>query len=71
MKKFEESDIFVNKIKAHPKVRFFVYAGRVFYDNTSEEGIKLNEYVSPEIIALLTEAGLVLKTEDGDFIVVE
>jgi hypothetical protein len=71
MKKFEESDVFVNKIKAHPKVRFFVYAGRVFYDNTSEEGIKLNEYVPPETIALLTEAGLVLKTEDGDFILIE
>jgi len=71
MKKFEESDIFINKIKAHPKVRFFVYAGRVFIDNTSEESIKMNEYLQPEISALLTESSLVLRTEDGKYIIIE
>jgi hypothetical protein len=34
--KFEESDIFYNRIKAHPKKEFFVYDSAVYLDNQSQ-----------------------------------
>jgi len=32
-KKFTENDIFLNTMRAYPKVNFFVYAGNVYYNN--------------------------------------
>jgi hypothetical protein len=34
---FGANDIFVNRIKAHPKCDFVIYAGQVFYNNTTVE----------------------------------
>ena len=85
MKKFEENDVFVNKVRAYPKVSFFVYNGKVFYNNTDEEGIVLNSFLtanienykaavaasptSPE--GILTEDLELILTENGDYLIVE
>lgn len=45
MKKFEEGDILVNTVKAHPKVRLLGYDGKIFVKNTSEASVKLNEFL--------------------------
>lgn len=72
MKKFEESDIFVNKIKTHPKIRLFGYAGSIYVDNTSDISVKLNDFAIPEIDSIITEqANFFLITEDGKHIIVE
>lgn len=72
MKKFEESDVFVNKVKTHPKVKLFGYTGNIYIDNTSEVFIKLNDFAIPKATIILTEEyGFLLITEDGDYIVVE
>jgi len=34
--KFEESDIFYNRLKAHPKKEFFVYNSKIYLDNQSQ-----------------------------------
>lgn len=72
MKKFEEGDIFVNKIKTHPKVKFFGYSGKIYIDSTSAQSIKINDFLSviPPIF-IETEDGLLLITEDGDYLILE
>jgi hypothetical protein len=48
MKKFEEGDIFVNKIKTHPKVKIFAYNGKIYINNTDEEVVKLNDFLQEQ-----------------------
>lgn len=31
MKKFTENDIFINKIKTHPKIRLVTYNGKIYF----------------------------------------
>lgn len=45
MKKFEDGDIFVNTIKAHPKVSLFGYNGKIYINNTDETAVKLNDFL--------------------------
>lgn len=45
MKKFEDTDIFVNTIKTHPKVKLFCYNGKIYINNTNETNIKLNDFL--------------------------
>jgi hypothetical protein len=82
LKKFENSDIFVNRIKAHPRVRVFTYSGSVYYNNDSisQDGVKINDFlmepsasVGPIVppTAITTEDGIYLLTEDGEFIILE
>lgn len=81
LKKFESSDIFVNRIKAHPKVRVFTYSGNVYYNNDSisQDGVRLFDFLMeppPEIIpapagTITTEDGIYLLTEDGTFLIIE
>jgi len=78
MKKFEESDIFYNTIKAYPKISLFTYDGSIYVNNTNNTEIKLNNFLQlPSgggvIIdnALLTEDGNFLITESGDYILIE
>lgn len=64
MKKFEEGDIFVNKIKTHPKVKFFCYDGKIYQNNTLEENIALNNFLpeppAPSVPISVVEDGLVV-----------
>jgi hypothetical protein len=45
MKKFDQTDIFVNSVKTHPKVSLFGYNGRIIIDNTGETALKLNDFL--------------------------
>jgi hypothetical protein len=78
MKKFEDTDIFVNTIKTHPKVKLFGYNGKIFINNTSETSIKLNHILPIPIErpledgGILTEQdGFLLITEDGNYLLIE
>ena len=31
--KFDENDIFYNRLETHPKYNFFVYKGQTYYNN--------------------------------------
>jgi hypothetical protein len=46
MKKFTENDIFVNTIKTYPKVRFFIQNGIIYFNDTNDNGVKLNEFLT-------------------------
>lgn len=82
MKKFTENDIFINTIKVHPKVRFFVHSGSVSFNDTKNNGVLLNDFLLgitgevpvPSPIpdgALITENSEYLLTEDGTYIIIE
>lgn len=49
MKKFEENDILINKVRAYPKVSFFVYDGKVYYNKTNKDGVVLNNFLSTDL----------------------
>ena len=51
--KFEQNDIFVNNVKTYPRVQFYIYGGKVYYqnrlsvvDNTSFENVEQGEFTS-------------------------
>ena len=82
LKKFENGDLFVNRIKAYPRVRVFTYSGSMYYNNDSisQDGVKINDFLfepvanepSPvPLTVLATEDGEYLLTEDGTFIILE
>ena len=82
LKKFESSDIFVNRIKAYPRVKVFTYSGSLYYNNDSfsQDGVRINDFlmepvsVTPTpvpLTVLATEDGQYLLTEDGTFIIIE
>lgn len=85
MKKFENSDIFINTIKTYPKVRIFTYSGSMYYDNSAvpDSGVKLFDFlmeppvppvppgpIAP-VTAIVTEDEQYLLSEDGQFIIIE
>lgn len=69
MKKFEDSDIFVNTIKTYPKVRVFSYRGRMFLNNTNQDSVVLMDFLQGVDDSILTEIYENLLTETGDFII--
>ena len=80
LKKFENSDLFVNRIKTYPKVRVFTYSGSMYYNNSSisEDGVKLYNFLMEPVatvpdtpVTISTEDGQFLLTEDGTFIIIE
>jgi hypothetical protein len=82
LKKFEENDVFVNRVKAYPRVRVFTYSGSMYYNNnsTSSDGVKLYDFLmepsgsgGPVVppTTMTTEDGIYLLTEDGEFIILE
>ena len=78
LKKFESSDVFVNRIKAYPKVRIFTYSGSLYYNNSavSDDGVKLFDFLMEPgpvvpVTAIVTEDGQYLLSEDGQFILIE
>jgi hypothetical protein len=50
MKKFEDSDKFINVIKTHPKVKLFGHNGHIYVNNTNETTVKLNDFL-PKILS--------------------
>lgn len=46
MKEFTENDMFVNIIKANPKIKIFCYKGVMYYNDTTEEGVVINDLLS-------------------------
>jgi hypothetical protein len=37
--KFNQNDVYVNRIKAHPRVKFFLHSGTIYYNNKPEISI--------------------------------
>ena len=87
MKKFKPGDIFLNRVKAYPKVEFFVNSGSVdsvYYNRTIESPasvvpdghIGLNNFPNPietavETFYVLAEDEDAIVTEAGDQITIE
>lgn len=87
MKKFKPGDIFLNRVKAYPKVEFFVNSGSVdsvYYNRTIQSPasvvpdghIGLNNFPNPietrvETFYVLAEDEDAIVTEAGDQITIE
>jgi len=78
MKKFEEGDILINTIKAHPKTRLLGYGGQIYVDNTAEIVVRLNQFfqvaapsIPPILNAILTESGIYITTEGGIYLITD
>jgi len=73
MKKFKEGDIFINKLKTHPKVRFFAYSGSIYIDNEIETSLTLNDFLAiiPPSEIITTEDNILLVTEDERYLKIE
>lgn len=78
MKKFEEGDILINTVKTHPRVKFLGYNGNIYVNNTADIVVRLNEFlqvtapsIPPITDAFLTESGLFIITESGDYLLIE
>jgi hypothetical protein len=51
MKKFTENEIFINTLKAYPKVKIFTYSGSMYYNGTVKSGPQLNDFlIEPQVI---------------------
>ena len=50
MKKFENSDIFINTIKTYPKVSIFTYSGSMYYNDnpTPNDGVELFDFLTQQ-----------------------
>lgn len=79
MKKFESDDIIRNVLVTNPKVRFFCYNGKFYYNNSVQAELKLNnflQYKEPEVPVIIDNAvtledGTFLLNEDGTYILLE
>ena len=73
MKKFEQGDLFINRIKAYPKIRVFAYSGAIYINSTSETNLKLNDFLTviPPTGIITTEDEILFITEDEKYIVTE
>lgn len=66
MKKFTENDIFINKIKTHPKTRAVCYKGKIYIGSSLLP--TLDDIIDN---AILTEGNVFLLAEDGSYILLE
>lgn len=78
LKKFEKSDVFVNVIKAYPKVRIFTHSGSMYYNNTDSGNVYVNNFLSIEPPAvpveeflINTESDDILTTEDDNTLIID
>jgi len=74
--KFKSNDVFNNTIKTYPKAEFFIYEGRVYYNNSCvfSSGSHCDPPPPPppvETFFILTEGGDPIITEGGDEIITE
>ena len=72
MKKFEKKDILINRIKTYPKVKLFTYEGKIYYNNSEEGTIKLNDFLNVDLEAIQaansTTPTFIILTEDSEFL---
>jgi hypothetical protein len=48
LKKFENSDIFINRIKTYPKTRILTHSGSMYYNNSNnstESGVSVYDFL--------------------------
>ncbi len=45
-RKFGKNDVLINTLKAHPKSKFFIYSGTIYYNNRARQGIINNGFQS-------------------------
>lgn len=78
--KFKKSDLFINRVKAHPKVEFFLNSGSIgsVYYQREEKGTQANVPdghvglgISINNIILPVPSGSFIITEGGDFLISE
>lgn len=72
LKKFEQSDVFVNRIKAYPKVRIFTHSGSMYYNDSNSGNVYLNNFLSQELqIPVIPVVETLMTTENDDFLTTE
>lgn len=81
MKKFDKQDIVRNYLKTHPRVRFFCYNGKIYYNNSIETSVMMNDFLIREVDgedipavidnAVTLEDGTFLLNEDGTYLMLE
>ena len=70
LKKFGENDIILNTMKAHPKCEFFIFDGRIYYNNIPEQvgAFSGRVYNIPPGHISLYEYNIDKATDSNDFI---
>lgn len=72
MKKFESGDIFVNRIKTYPKVKFFLNNGKAYYNGEVNDGnIYHQDILRDPLDAIQTESEIFLITQLGNILITE
>lgn len=78
LKKFEKNDIFINKIKTHPKISIFTYSGSLYYNKSvvPGDGIKIFDFLkepisTPPDCAILAQNGYYLLAQDNSYLIID
>lgn len=72
MKKFQNSDIFVNRIKAYPKVKIFLNNGKAYYNGEVNDGnVYFQDILRDPLDAISTESEIFLITQLGNILITE
>lgn len=72
MKKFNNGDIFVNRIKAYPKIKLFLNDGKAYYNGEVNDGnIYRQDILRDPLDAIQTESEIFLITQYGNIIITE
>lgn len=72
MKKFQNSEIFVNRIKAYPKVKIFLNNGKSYYNGDLNDGnIYFQDILRDPLDAIATESEIFLITQYGNILITE
>lgn len=72
MKKFNSSDMFVNRIKVHPKTSIFMNNGKSYYNGEVNDGnVKIGLIKEQILEAVTTESEIFLITQLGNILVTE
>lgn len=72
MKKFESGDIFVNRIKAYPKIKLFLNNGKAYYNGEVNDGYIYHQNILRDPLdAIQTESEIFLITQFGTILITE
>ena len=55
LKKFRQNDIIINTMKAHPRCEFFIYDGRVYFNNIPQ----MSGTFSPNVLSTSGSSGFI------------